>query len=79
MARYFFHVTNGVDRDTEGVDLPTLAQAKCEAVKAAGEILCEESSAFWDSKEWGMTVTDAKGLTLFSLSFVGTEAPAIAS
>jgi hypothetical protein len=79
MPRYFFHVTNGVDRDTEGVDLPTLAQAKCEAVKAAGEILCEESSAFWASKEWGMTVTNADGVTLFSLSFIGTEAPAIAS
>ena len=78
MPRYFFHVANGVDRDTEGLDFPTLAEAKCEAVKAAGQIICEGSAAFWDSQEWEMIVTNEDGLTLFSLMFIGTEAPAIA-
>jgi len=27
--------------------------------------------------EWGMTVCDDKGLTLFQLEIIGTEAPAI--
>ena len=39
MARYFFHIEDGLAaQDDEGVDLATLADAKCNAVKLAGSI-----------------------------------------
>ena len=75
MPRFFFHVE---DRpDDEGTELPSVAAAKCEAVRYAGKLICDEADTFWDSAEFGMVVTDEKGLILFSLTLSGTEAPAI--
>ena len=80
MARYFFHVEDGSEiADDLGMELPTLAEAKCEAVRYAGRLICDHGTKFWDSADWSMTVTDEKGLTQFSLQFIGTEAPAIQS
>ena len=77
MPRYFFHVKDGADlRDAEGTQLDDLAAAKCEAVKYAGRLICDEASHFWDRKEWMMTVADASGLMLFQLHFIGIEAAA---
>jgi len=73
MARYFFHV-DGAPRDSEGVEIATLAEAKCEAVKLAGTLICDTASHFWDRSDWKLTVTDEVGLTLFCLLFVGIEA-----
>jgi hypothetical protein len=74
MARYFFHV-DGDPLDTEGVEIESLAKAKCEAVKVAGTLICDTASAFWDRSDWKLTVTNEVGLTLFCLVFVGIEAP----
>ena len=76
MPRYHFHI-DGCPRDTEGCELADLARAKCEAVDMAGRLLCEDSNTFWEKKEWGMTVTTADNLTLFSLTFFATEGAAI--
>ena len=79
MPRYFFNIDDGRSpRDKEGTELKDLATAKCEGVKLAGRIICEDSDRFWDRREWGLTVTDSAGLILFSLAFLGTEAPAAA-
>ena len=78
MPRYFFHI-EGCPRDDEGVEVETLAQAKCEAVDMAGRLICEESNTFWEKREWAMTVANERGLTLFSLTFFATEAAALAS
>lgn len=77
MQRYHFHV-DGSSRDEEGSDIENLAKAKCEAVEMAGRLICEESSSFWDKKEWGMTVTNGDDLALFRLTFYATESAAIA-
>jgi len=77
MPRYHFNIEDGQSlRDLEGFELESLDVAKCEAVKMAGNIICEEADAFWKSAEWSMTATDATGLTLFTLHFMGMEAPA---
>ena len=74
MPRFHFH-SDG-QRDDDGTDLTSLKEAKCEAVKLAGRTICEEADEFWDKAEWTMTVTDGRGLTLFQLQIIGTEAPA---
>jgi hypothetical protein len=75
MPQFYFH-TNG-ERDADGVELASLAVAKCEAVKLAAQIVCEQAGEFWDEAEWSMTVTDENDLTMFQLQVIGTEAPAI--
>jgi hypothetical protein len=78
MPRYFFHIDDGhSSRDSDGYDLLDLETAKCEAIEMAGSIICEAGATFWDRGEWGMTVADSAGLTLFNLQLVGTEAPSI--
>lgn len=75
MPRFYFH-TDG-QQDREGTDLDSVAVAKCQAIKMAGTIVCDEADAFWDKAEWTMTVADETGLTLFQLCIVGTDAPII--
>ena len=74
MPRFYFHVT-GHAPDDEGLELESLAVAKCEAVETTGRIICDTASTFWDTKELQMTVMNASGLILFVLNFIGTEAP----
>ena len=76
MPTFFFHV-DGEERDIEGNHYDNLAKAKCAAVEAAGSRICKDAGDFWDTKEWGMTVSDKDNLTLFSLNFYGTEAASI--
>ena len=73
--RFHFHVDG--DDDLDGTELNSVAAAKCEAVKLAGRMLCESASEFWDSTGFMMIVTDGRGMVLFTLDFVGIEAPAI--
>jgi hypothetical protein len=80
MARYFFHTNHPAEtdvQDDEGWDFPTIGRAKCEAVAYAGRLLCDAAEHFWDSGDFELTVTDERGLILFSMRVVGTEAPAI--
>jgi hypothetical protein len=75
MRRYFFHVQNGVHvPDDEGTEIATLNEAKCEAVKLAGQLICDAAASFWDHSELNVTVSDDAKLTLFSLHLVGIEA-----
>jgi hypothetical protein len=78
MPIYHFNVGGDIsDPDAEGVELEDLTEAKCEAVKLAGRIICDEAAKFWDYAEWSLTVTDAAGLSLCTIQIIGTEAPAI--
>jgi hypothetical protein len=74
MSRFVLHVDGGPD---EVIEAPTVAQAKCEAVRFAGQLICNFADKFWDTAAFSMAVTDSDGLVLFTLQFVGTEAPAI--
>ncbi|HEX8192036.1 MAG TPA: hypothetical protein VF552_03985 [Allosphingosinicella sp.] len=78
MTRYFFHIEDGhAAQDDEGIEFATLAEAKCEAVKLAGQHICDAAGTFWDTQEWLLTTTDETGLTLFALQFTGNEAPVL--
>jgi hypothetical protein len=78
MTRYFFHIEDGSHvQDDLGVELENITEAKCEAVKLAGQSICDAAGHFWDKEEWKLIARDENGLTLFMLEVVGTEAAAI--
>ena len=77
MPRFYFH-TDTV-KDADGTELKSVEAAKCEAIKLAGRLICDEAPNVWDNAEWTMTVSDEHGLTLFQLSIIGTEAPTMLS
>ena len=77
MPRFLFLV-NGSPHDG-GMDLPDIATAKCEAVRYAGRLICEEADRFWDKADFTMTVTDEGGLVLFSMILSGVDAPVISA
>ncbi len=76
MPRYFFDMDDAVP-DSEGTEIKDLAEAKCEAVRMAGRIICDQAADFWERAEWNMTVSDEKKLTLFTLHIVGVESAAV--
>lgn len=73
--QFFFH-TN-CKHDLEGVDLPSVAAAKRQAVKLAAQLICEEAENLWDTGDWRLTVANESGLTMFQLEMFGTDAPSI--
>jgi hypothetical protein len=80
LPRYFFHVHDGVDiRDLEGTEFPDITAARKEAIIAAGMAITEMGDKFWIGEFWRMTVTNADGLVLFELHFIGTAAAAAPS
>lgn len=75
MPRFHFHVEG--DSEHTGIDLPSVIEAKCEAARFAGQLLCEAASKFWAAAEFHLRVSDERDLTLFTLSITSTDAPAI--
>ena len=80
MPRYFFHTFNRhAHPDTEGTELPSLEEARQEAVQTAGEIIRGNGINSWTGSDWRMEVTDAAGQGLlrlrFSLEELSGEAP----
>jgi hypothetical protein len=72
MPLYYFHIEDGISLAEE---LENLDTAKCEAVKLAGRMICDETGKFWDRSEWQLTVTDNDGMALFCLNFRSINLP----
>jgi hypothetical protein len=75
MSRFYFQVEGAPD--DVGMELPNVGAAKCEAVRYAGRLICEQANSFWDKGDFTMTVRDERGLTLFLLVLSGVDAPVI--
>ena len=76
MARYYFDIADAHPAiPCEGEDLPSLAAARCHALKYASQLLCDQEPEFWDADEWVMTISDERHLTLFTLIIASTDAP----
>jgi hypothetical protein len=75
VPKYFFHVEGGPD--DMGVDLPSIVEAKAEAARYLGALLRENPSGFWEKRDLDMWVTDAKGLSLFTIRVMTTDSPSI--
>ena len=76
MPIYHFNVQDGVEcLDRVGSDLPDLAAARTEAVRRITDILNRGAPDFWSGTPWNMNVSDAKGLTLFTIMLLVTTSP----
>jgi hypothetical protein len=74
VPRYFFHVKDGKDiRDHEGTELAGVAEARDQAIKAAGEMIKHHGDTVWNGSEWRMNVTDEAGSPVFTLRFAADD------
>ena len=70
MPQYYFHVVNGEFLPyTEGVECPTLEEAKKQAVIAAGAMLKDQGLKLWKTKRYYMFVANEKNETCLKLAF----------
>jgi len=72
-----FHFKVEGDPDVDAIELPSVAVAKCEAVKYAGKRICDEADRFWDASLFTLNVTDDRGLSLFMLMMTGVQSAAV--
>lgn len=71
MKRFHFRTEDQVD--TCGVELASLAAAKCEAAKIAASSVCASADETWENCNWVVTVTDDEGRKLFQLRVTASE------
>jgi hypothetical protein len=71
MRRYHFRTEDQVD--ARGVELASLAAAKCEAAKIAASMVCASADEAWENCNWAVTVTDNDGRKVFQLQVIATE------
>lgn len=77
MPRFHFNVYDGLSMpDAAGRELPSLEEARIEAIRLSGEILTDQSRRLALGEDWRMEVTDDTNLVLFRLDFTVIEAPA---
>jgi hypothetical protein len=75
VPRFHFNVRDGTNiPDPDGTELPDLKSARKEAVKLAGRLLLDEPDSFWEGSDWHVEVTDDRGVILFRLDFMATDA-----
>lgn len=76
MSRFFFNQINGeFKKDDEGLEFASLEDARTEAVRYAGEVLCHQPGVVWQGEDFRVEVTDESQLLLFTLIVVGVDAP----
>jgi hypothetical protein len=74
MARYYFHVHDGIDMpDDEGTDFVDDGAARAAAIVAAGEMLRDLGIKYWEHSDWSMEVTDQVGATVCKLDLCSTR------
>ena len=76
MSRFFFNQIDGEYKpDDEGIEFASLEEARTEAVRYAGEVLCDQPGLIWQGEDFRVEVTDADKLLLFTVIVVGVDAP----
>jgi hypothetical protein len=74
MARFFFHVNNGVDLpDETGTVLNGIEEARQEVLLTGSELLRGDPDDLWRGSNWAMRVTDEAGTSLFTLRIAMEE------
>jgi len=77
MSVFYFEIADAKPNiPCVGENLPSLAAARCFALKYAALLLCDQEDVFWEGEKWVMTVTDANRLTMFTITICATAAPA---
>jgi hypothetical protein len=72
MPRYFFHIRTGdhLNRDDEGVVLPSLEAAQAEALRSAGDLIRDAQRNLKEVAEADIVVMDQGGDTLATIPIV---------
>lgn len=75
--RYFFNQVNGeLKLDDEGIEFPTIHEARLEAVRYASEVMRDHPTLVWTGEDFRVEVTDANNLVMFTVIVVGVNSPA---
>jgi hypothetical protein len=78
--RYFFNQVNGeLKLDDEGIEFPTIHEARLEAVRYASEVMRDHPTLVWTGEDFRVEVTDENNLVMFTVIVVGVDSPAGAS
>jgi len=66
VPRYFFHITDGQTfRDNVGTELPSLVEARREALLTFSDLVKNRED--WKSDEWRIDIADGAGRALLTL------------
>ena len=77
--RFYFHLAGALDdTDDAGHDLESIAVARVEAVKFAGDILHDHPEALWLGEELRVEATNNDHVLLFTVIILGVEAKSAA-
>jgi hypothetical protein len=77
MTLYFFNMADGsYEPDETGTELPSLRDARIEAVKFAAHVLRDSPDLVWENRDFRVEVTDELGLHLFTVVTFTIDAPA---
>lgn len=76
MPIYHFHSADGErDVDSEGLELPGLAEARDQAIRFSGSVLKDNPAHLWESGHWRVEVTDDNNALLFTVITLAIDAP----
>jgi len=67
--RLYFHLQDGIEtiRDEDGIEVPDVAVARGEALRAIQEVRRENAARLHDWGGWKLAGADGSGAVLFSL------------
>jgi hypothetical protein len=72
----FFNLAGATyDPDVEGLELPSIVEARLEAARYIGEVIRDRPNLVWAGEEVRVEVTDARQLILFTIIVLGVDAP----
>lgn len=78
MQRYFFNLADEVyPVDLQGIELSSLADARIEAVRFAGEVFCNRPELASVNGEFRVEVTDPNRAMLFTMVTTATGASSL--
>ena len=74
----FFFNQAGVlhEPDDEGIEFPSMSEARIEAVRFAASMLRDKPELAWLGEEYRVEVTDETDVLLFTFVAIGVDAPA---
>jgi hypothetical protein len=73
----FFNLAGAIyDPDREGMEMPSLAAARVEAARYAGEFIRDHPKLVWTGEEVRVEVTDSTQMILFTIIVLGIDSPA---
>jgi hypothetical protein len=74
----FFNLAGAVyDPDVEGIEMPSLGDARIEAARYIGEVIRDRPNLVWAGEEVRVEVTDSQQLILFTIIVLGVDAPVL--